>query len=278
MNEIEIWTDGSCDPNPGKGGWAFALNKKEYKAGQVEHSTNNRMEMTAVSEAIAYAKYEFPSLPIKIHCDSQYVVNGFNSWMHGWKKKGWTKKGGEIKNLDIWKILYENHQDVELVWVKGHSGNDMNEFVDVLASGGDPSNIEIGSVEKINPLWEQVFKEFSGWTRGGYKNEDRDSLLRRIQSKYSITSVAVPIEIKKSKEIVPETQTTLVGDNEVLITYGLIETLKTQAGGFSKKGLELIGVSWPPEKGWKERVIGNPIDKEKYNLLIRDPKRGGKGK
>ncbi|MBO0323489.1 ribonuclease HI [Muricauda sp. CAU 1633] len=272
MGEIEIWTDGSCDPNPGKGGWAFALNKEEYKSGTSEHSTNNRMEMTAVAEAIAYVKYEFPSHSLRIYSDSQYVVNGFNSWMHSWKKKGWTKKGGEIKNLDIWKTLYDNHEDVTLVWVKGHSGNDMNEFVDVLASGGDLSNVEIRPIERIDPLWENVFKEFSRWVKGGYKNEDRDSLLRRLQSKYSI-SVAGEAEMEalKIKKVSVEDP-----ENGIVITYELIESLKTHAGGYSKKGLELLGVEWPPEKGWKARILGNVIDRGSYDRLMLDPKRGGK--
>lgn len=276
MEEIEIWTDGSCDPNPGKGGWAFALSKEEFKSGTDPKSTNNRMEMTAVSEAIAYAKYEFPSVPIKIYCDSQYVVNGFNSWMHNWQKKGWKRKEGNIKNLDLWKILFENHEDVELVWVKGHSGNDMNEFVDVLASGGDPSNIEIKPIERIDPLWEQVFKEFSGWTRGGYKSEDRDSLLRRLQSKYSIMLNIEPRMEREEENIVQSNTEIDLKDNELEITREVIESLKTRAGGYSKKGLELIGVDWPPEKGWKSRILGNVVDKEKYEKLMLDPKRGGK--
>jgi ribonuclease HI len=186
MRELRIWTDGSCNPNPGKGGWAFALNKEEYRNGTVPDTTNNRMEMTAVAEAIAYGKHEFPMHPLKIFCDSKYVVDGFNTWMHNWHKKGWKKKGGEIKNLDLWKILHANNHNVELQWVKAHTGNEMNEFVDVLASGADPNQSDI-LPEQINPIWEQVFKEHTKWMRGGYKSEDRDSLLRRLQSNYSIT-------------------------------------------------------------------------------------------
>lgn len=186
MEEIEIWTDGSCNPNPGKGGWAFAINKEEYFSGTSEYSTNNIMEMTAVAEAIAYAKHEFPHHTIKIYSDSQYVVKGFNSWMHGWQSKGWRKKGGEIKNLDIWKNLWEMKEDVELIWVRGHVGNEMNEFVDVLASGGDPTKIDFSKIEVIKPEWNNVFKELTSWMRGGYKKEDRDSLLRRLQSQFEI--------------------------------------------------------------------------------------------
>lgn len=186
MEIVEIWTDGSCNPNPGKGGWAFAISKEEYFTGFDQNTTNNIMEMTAVAEAIAYAKFEFPMHSIKIYSDSQYVVNGFNSWMHGWKRKGWTKKGGPIKNLDLWKVLHENHEDVELIWVKGHSGNDMNDFVDVLASGGDPNTFDFNSIERIEQEWEIVFKEMTKWMKGGWRLEDRDSLLRRLQNQFVI--------------------------------------------------------------------------------------------
>lgn len=189
MKKIKIYTDGSCNPNPGKGGWAFALSKEEFKTGVVENTTNNIMEMVAIVEAIAYAKHEFPNHDIEIYSDSQYCVKGFTTWMYGWESKGWKKKGGEIKNLDVWKTLWEIKEDVSLIWVKGHEGNEMNEFVDVLASGGDPTKEDYIRTDVIADEWIQIFKEYRSWTRGGYKSEDRDAFLRRLQEGYRIEKI-----------------------------------------------------------------------------------------
>jgi ribonuclease HI len=106
--------------------------------------------------------------------------------MIGWERKGWTKKGGAIKNLDIWKTLFENKEDVELIWVKGHSGNEMNDFVDILASGGDPNNMDEIKTQRISEEWTCVFKEITKWMKGGWKTEDRDTLLMRLELKYKI--------------------------------------------------------------------------------------------
>ena len=130
---IKIYTDGSCFPNPGLGAWAWAISKTEYQQKKVENTTNNRMELQAILEAICYAKTNYPRTLIEIHSDSMYCVQGFNSWMLNWQKRGWKKKGG-IKNLDLWQRLFQVKNDVNLVWVKGHNGDEMNEFVDGLAN------------------------------------------------------------------------------------------------------------------------------------------------
>lgn len=130
---IEVYTDGGCSPNPGKGSWAFAIDKKNYESGYELKTTNNAMEMTAILNAIKYCRSKNPRIPIVIYSDSKYCVDGFMNWMHNWEKKKWFKKGG-IKNLDIWKELFLLKSDVTLKWVKGHSGNEMNDFVDELCS------------------------------------------------------------------------------------------------------------------------------------------------
>lgn len=137
---IVVYTDGSCYPNPGPGGWAFALSDTEYFNGTEDSTTNNIMELTAVSKAIDHCKETFPrGTKFIIRSDSQYCVNGFNKWMHKWRKNDWnrkdtvTKKKVPVKNVEIWKDLYYKRSDVELVWVKGHDGDPMNELVDSLA-------------------------------------------------------------------------------------------------------------------------------------------------
>lgn len=130
---IEVYTDGGCSPNPGKGSWAFAISKEHYNSGYNKNTTNNAMEMTAILNAIKYCRFKDKRTPIIIYSDSKYCVDGFMNWMHNWEKRNWFKKGG-IKNLDLWKELFSVKNDVTLKWVKGHSGNEMNEFVDSLCN------------------------------------------------------------------------------------------------------------------------------------------------
>lgn len=137
---IEIYTDGACNPNPGKGAWAWALDEKTYDVGVEEITTNNRMEMMAIIQAIEFVKREGFDDEVTIYSDSQYCVNGFNSWMYNWQRKGWKKRGG-LKNSDLWQLMWVNKRGIKLSWVRGHSGNKMNEFADQLCSqqiGGNP--------------------------------------------------------------------------------------------------------------------------------------------
>lgn len=128
--EVTIYTDGGCDNMTGIGGWAFAVSKKYYWSGSCSGTTNNRMELTAIIEAIKTVRAKNKDILIKIVSDSQYCVKGFSEWMHKWVKKDWNK----IKNPDLWIELYEIKDKVELSWVRGHSGVPMNEFVDSLCT------------------------------------------------------------------------------------------------------------------------------------------------
>lgn len=127
-----LWTDGSASPNPGPGGFAVLENGKPVRLGSEKNSTNIRMEGLAMIAAIEYAKGE----PVEIHSDSEFWINVVTKWAPGWAKNGWRKKSGEIKNLDIVQKLYELYREnpVELVWVKGHAGMEMNELADEWAN------------------------------------------------------------------------------------------------------------------------------------------------
>ena len=131
-----LYTDGACEPNPGKGGWAFILRNNETgkelaESGFVLNTTNNRMEMLPVIQGLR--KLKCPC-NVTVVSDSKYVVNGISSWMKSWKKNGWTKKGG-IKNLDLWQQIDElvSIHDVTCKWIKGHSGHKENEMCDFMA-------------------------------------------------------------------------------------------------------------------------------------------------
>lgn len=134
---VEIFTDGACSGNPGIGGWGVLLrhkqNEKELSGGELE-TTNNRMELTAVIEALKALKTR---CNITLYTDSKYVMNGITEWLENWKSNGWKtshKKNG-VKNIDLWQILDEliQQHEIRFVWVKGHAGHPENERVDSLA-------------------------------------------------------------------------------------------------------------------------------------------------
>jgi len=136
---IEIYTDGACRGNPGPGGWGVVLrsgkHEKELYGGETE-TTNNRMEMTAVVQALHALKQ--PS-EVVLTTDSQYVRKGITEWIHNWKKNGWkTSAKKDVKNADLWQqidTLSATHT-IRWEWVKGHSGHPDNERVDDLANRG----------------------------------------------------------------------------------------------------------------------------------------------
>lgn len=137
MNELVIYTDGGCSPNPGKGAWAIVINELEYYRGQKKMTTNNEMELTAIRNAILYRNKYHPNKKLIVVSDSKYCVDGFNSWMHSWHKKEWKKKKGAIANLKIWKEVFELKDNTELKWTKGHNGQKYNELADELATYKD---------------------------------------------------------------------------------------------------------------------------------------------
>ena len=139
MNEVEIYTDGACRGNPGPGGWGAILiagkHRKELCGGAPE-TTNNRMELMAVIEALRALKRP---CHILLHTDSQYVKKGITEWIHDWKRRGWkTAAKKPVKNADLWEMLDEaqSPHDIDWRWVKGHAGHPENERADELANLG----------------------------------------------------------------------------------------------------------------------------------------------
>ncbi len=133
---IEIYTDGSCLENPGNGGWAAIINnngKIEKISGNEKNTTNNRMELLATINALTKIK---SNNEIQIYTDSQYVKLGITEWINTWIKNKWqTSKKEEVKNKDLWIELYDlnNSLNIKWNWIKAHSGNVLNEEVDLLA-------------------------------------------------------------------------------------------------------------------------------------------------
>ena len=136
---IDIFTDGACSGNPGPGGWGVLIIegdvREELRGGEAE-TTNNRMEMLAVVEAL---KATAERGAIRLHTDSQYVKNGVNEWMPNWKRNGWrTAARKPVKNQDLWREIDAliAGRDIEWRWVKGHAGDPGNERADELARQG----------------------------------------------------------------------------------------------------------------------------------------------
>jgi ribonuclease HI len=139
VQPVEIYADGACKGNPGVGGWGALMklgDKERELFGGEANTTNNRMELTGVIEALAALKR--PSHVI-VYTDSSYVQQGITTWIHGWKRNGWrTADKKPVKNDDLWKRLDQlaAQHEVDWRWVKGHAGNVGNERADQLANKG----------------------------------------------------------------------------------------------------------------------------------------------
>lgn len=136
MKEVIIYTDGACSGNPGPGGWAAILrweaHERELSGGE-RQTTNNRMELKAAIEGLSALK---EPCRVTLYTDSQYLEKAINQhWLESWKKRGWRRREGELKNPELWKELDRllGVHSVTLRWVKGHAENEYNNRCDALA-------------------------------------------------------------------------------------------------------------------------------------------------
>lgn len=134
--KVTIYTDGACSGNPGQGGWGAVLiygNSEKKISGYSELTTNNKMELQAVIEALKILKR---TCNIDLYTDSVYVKDGITKWIQNWKKNNWrTSKKEDVKNKELWIELdrLSSQHNIEWHWVKGHADNNLNNVVDELA-------------------------------------------------------------------------------------------------------------------------------------------------
>lgn len=149
LNPVDIYTDGACKGNPGPGGWGVLLkspgSQKELFGGELG-TTNNRMELKAVIEALGALKRP---CHVTLHVDSQYVLKGMTEWIAGWKAKGWqTAAKQPVKNVDLWQqldaLVNSAGHTIAWRWVRGHNGDPGNEQADALANRGVAQALQQG--------------------------------------------------------------------------------------------------------------------------------------
>ena len=139
MNQVEIFTDGACRGNPGRGGWGALIREADSENliyGGELNTTNNIMELTAAIKALEFLKV---SSNVVITTDSKYVIQGITEWIHNWKERSWkTASKKPVLNKELWKELdrLTNLHSVKWKWIKGHSGHRENEIADQLANKG----------------------------------------------------------------------------------------------------------------------------------------------
>jgi ribonuclease HI len=146
--QVDIYADGACRGNPGPGGWAAVLSTGEHEraiSGAEPLTTNNRMELTAVIEALRALKRR---VAVRVYSDSQYVRLGITEWLPAWKARGWrTAARKPVKNQDLWEQLEQlaSGHEIQWHWVPGHAGIPGNERVDQLANAAIDALLAVDS-------------------------------------------------------------------------------------------------------------------------------------
>lgn len=208
--EAIIYTDGSCNPNPGPGGWGAIVivgEQRKRLSGGSPKTTNNRMELTGVINALSSLRG--PHI-VTLYTDSEYIVNAFvKHWIDGWKQRGWAKTDGELKNKDLWQLLDKlaAKHTITWNWVKGHAGNKYNEECDKMAAAaaqsyqnGNEDNpaLLFGMEQEMEPPTEEeaktVVNETPAEAPAAESTQDNDTIkyFQRYMERVSIEKNGIP--------------------------------------------------------------------------------------
>lgn len=214
---IEAWTDGCAFPNPGIGGWGYHMHTDagfvREDCGGERFTTNNRMELTAILEALK-------SLPdgacALVYSDSKYCVNGLTVWSIGWAKRDWRKKGEDMPNRDLWLALEEQKRRVKarFVWVRGHSGNEGNERADYLAA--------LGRLDVISPNGSSAIPRKEHPPVAAKKESSADELSRLrgerdVMARWILEALSVLDTIVDEDTEAPNAIATLIDQGEQIV-------------------------------------------------------------
>lgn len=157
---ITAAVDGSSLGNPGPAGWAWVVSDEVWAAGGFERATNNIGELTALLKLLEHTREAgFADEPLKVYADSQYVINAVTKWMAGWKRRGWKKADGKpVANKDLMVALDREMEGrtVDLEWVRGHAGHDLNEAADMRAFAAAQA-YQTGAIVHEGPRFQNAF-------------------------------------------------------------------------------------------------------------------------
>jgi len=205
-SRIDVYTDGGADPNPGPAGWGVVILDQ---AGQVaqelsggeDHSTNNRMELTAAIRALEATER---ALPVRVFTDSVYLKKGITEWLPGWIARGWKRKTGKLQNEDLWRRLAELIEGREIAWrwVKGHAGDRHNERADELATRKTRRHQGKGRPVRTEPVdVEVVLRVSAGDGRGGWAAALRQGEGEEVRSGSLRAASANELDILATAEV-----------------------------------------------------------------------------
>lgn len=223
----EIWTDGACEPNPGAGGWGYRIEHADGRVveefGGEKFTTNNRMEMTAILQALRTLA---PCAEATVYSDSQYCVNGLTVWSIGWAKRDWRKKGEDMPNRDLWLALEEQKRRVKarFVWVRGHSGNEGNERADYLAA--------LGRLDVISPNGSSAIPRKEHPPVAAKKESSADELSRLrgerdVMVRWILEALSVLDTIVDEDTEAPNAIATLIDQGEQIVTVTKKDNLQS---------------------------------------------------
>jgi ribonuclease HI len=250
MTIKSIYTDGSCNGNPGRGGWAAIIC---YQDGHIHEmgggdpsTTNNRMEMQGAIAALEFFKKSGQIEPIILHTDSEYLIKGITQWIHGWKKKGWkTSSGKPVLNQDLWEKLDDlNSSTIKWQHVRGHSGDRYNERCDVIAKGYAFGNKV--KLQEYQPKSHSPIETLQCSGNSDHKPSDLNMDINLNASSESIDSLPREVRVNQLRNLIETLQIAdEISTKGYLITSSeLADLMDVNASAVTSRGDNWVWRNW----------------------------------